>query len=170
MKSLNKHLVWTLALALGGTVGAVNATAQDRDWRDRYDQNGYQDWDNNRAYQEGMRDGQRDRLDNQSQQYRGRYRNDPAYQEGYNRGYAQAGRGWGRDRNRAYGGYYGNGGYYGRYNNGNRAAQQVGYQDGVNDGAKDRQTGHSFRPTQQQAYRNADHNYSPSYGDRQPYK
>src|SRR5437868_3069732 len=164
MKSLNKHLVWTLAAVLGGSVGAVSATAQDRDWRDRNNQNGYQDWSNNRAYQDGMRDGQRDRAQNRSQQYRGRYSNDPAYQAGYNRGYGETrGNGrWDRDRNRAAsGGYYGNGGYgnggygnggYGNggygYGRGNNPAQQVGYQDGVTDGSQDRQTGHSFRPTQ----------------------
>ena len=183
MKPLNKHLVWTLALVLGGSIGAVKATAQDRDWRDRYGQNGYQDWSNNRAYQEGMRDGQRDRYANRAQQYRGRYSSDPAYQAGYNRGYGEvSGNGrWGRDRSgygRDQSGYgYGNGGYgnggYGRYGNGaygNNAAQQVGYQDGINDGRQDRQTGHSFRPQQQQAYKNADHNYSAAYGDRQQYK
>ena len=104
-----------------------------------------------------------------------------AYQAGYNRGYGETrGNGrWDRDRNRAAsGGYYGNGGYgnggYGNggygYGRGNNPAQQVGYQDGVTDGSQDRQTGHSFRPTQQQAYKHADHNYSPSYGDRQQYK
>ena len=170
MKLLNKHLVWTLTLALGSAVVPLTANAQDRDWHDR-DRYGNQDM-NNRAYQEGMRDGQRDRASNRGQQYRGRYSNDPAYQAGYNRAYAEAGRGWGRGNS----GYYGNGGYYGNrgsnggYANGNNAAQQVGYTDGVNDGRQDRQTGHSFRPTQQQAYKNADHNYSPAYGDRQQYK
>jgi len=171
MKSLKKHIVWTLALALGGSIGVVNATAQDRDGHDRYGQNGNQDWSNNRAYQEGMRDGQRDRSDNRSQQYRGRYSNDPAYQTGYNRGYGVNSNGrWGRDRDRA--GYgYGNGGYGNSgYNRGNNGAQQVGYADGVNDGRQDRQTGHSFRPTQQQAYKNADHNYNQAYGGRQQYK
>jgi len=177
MKLLNKHLVWALTLALGSTVGAVSATAQDRDWHDRNGQNGNQDWSNNRAYQEGMRDGQRDRDSNRSQQYHGLYSNDSAYQAGYNRGYGNAGGGWGRDRNRADGGYYGNNGGYGNggygnggYNRGGNPAQQVGYTDGVNDGRQDRQTGHSFRPTQQQAYKNADHNYSQAYGGRQQYK
>ncbi|PYX98971.1 MAG: hypothetical protein DMG64_20400 [Acidobacteria bacterium] len=93
MKLFNKHLAWTLAVALGGSVGAVSAAAQDRDWRDhdRYGQDGYQDSSNNRAYQDGMRDGQRDRASNRGQRYRGRYSNDPSYQAGYNRGYGQRG-------------------------------------------------------------------------------
>src|SRR5690349_7691790 len=180
MKSLNKHLVWTLTLALGSAVVPVTATAQDRDWHDRNGQNTNQDWSNNRAYQDGMRDGQQDRARNRAQQYRGRFSNDPAYQAGYNRGYGEMrdnGR-WDRDRDRdraGYGGYgnggYGNGGYgNGGYNRGGNAAQQVGYTDGMNDGSQDRQTGHSFRPTQQQAYQHADHNYSPAYGDRQQYR
>src|SRR5690349_10238297 len=127
MKSLNKRLVWTLALVMGGSIGAVNATAQDRDWRDRNGQNGYQDWSNNRAYQDGMQDGQRDRERNRAQQYRGRYSNDPAYQAGYNRGYGTGQ--WGRDRDRDRDRYgYGNGAYNnGSYNRGGNAAQQVGY-------------------------------------------
>src|SRR5436305_14298189 len=95
MRSLNKHLVWTLAAVLGGSVGAESATAQDRDWRDRNNQNRYQDWSNNRAYQDGMRDGQRDRAQNRSQQDRGRHSNDPAYHPGHNRGHGGA-RGNGR--------------------------------------------------------------------------
>ncbi|HVZ17613.1 MAG TPA: hypothetical protein VG897_10880 [Terriglobales bacterium] len=61
-------------------------------------------------------------------------------------------------------GYYGGGGYRG----GN--ARQVGYQDGLNDGRHDRMTGHSFRPTQDDNYKNADRGYSSAFGDKQAYK
>jgi len=64
----------------------------------------------------------------------------------------------------AHGGY-GNGGY----GNGSSIAQQNGYRDGVNDGRKDRATGHSFRPTQGDNYKGAP-GYSSSMGDRQQYK
>jgi hypothetical protein len=58
--------------------------------------------------------------------------------------------------------YPNNGGYYG--NNGN--AQRFGYQDGLNAGQRDRSTGHSYRPTQWQAYQDADHGMSSSTGYR----
>ena len=61
-------------------------------------------------------------------------------------------------------GYYGNGGYY--RNN----AAQIGYQDGLNDGRQDRMTGHSFRPTQDDNFKNADRGYSSAFGDKQGYK
>ena len=51
-----------------------------------------------------------------------------------------------------------------------QAARQYGYQDGVNDGAHDRQTGHSFRPTQMDNYRNADRGFLDDMGDRDQYK
>ena len=55
-------------------------------------------------------------------------------------------------RNGGYGtGSHGNGGY----GNPSRIAQQNGYRDGVNDGRNDRATGHSFRPTHDDNYKNA---------------
>ncbi len=91
-------------------------------------------------------------------------------------------RDWDRDdgyRYRGYygNGYYGNGGYYGyspyygygrSYGN---QAFQIGYQDGIRDGERDFQTGHSFRPTQQPNFRHADRGYgSFGYGSLGQYK
>ncbi len=50
------------------------------------------------------------------------------------------------------------------------AARQYGYQDGMNDGARDRRTGHSNRPTQDSNYKHADRGYSSSYGNKDYYK
>jgi hypothetical protein len=50
-----------------------------------------------------------------------------------------------------------------------RVAQENGIRDGRNDGSKDRATGHSFRPTQDDNYKNAP-GYSSNMGDRQQYK
>ncbi|MGZ4814407.1 MAG: hypothetical protein ACXVZV_03300, partial [Terriglobales bacterium] len=47
---------------------------------------------------------------------------------------------------------------------------QIGYQDGLNDGRSDRMTGHSFRPTQDDNYKNADRGYSSAFGAKQIYK
>ena len=177
MKALQKHLLWTLALAVGSsTVGVMQATAQDRD-HDR-SQNQYPAYNQSTspAYQQGMRHGQEDRAKNRDRRYRGQFNNDgdrSAYQAGYDQAYG-VGNGQYGDRDRRNGeGSYARGAYgspYGSYNRGGNPAQQVGYQDGVNDGRSDRQTGHSSRATQQQAYKNADHNYNAAYGDRQQYK
>ena len=76
--------------------------------------------------------------------------------------------------NRAYSPYYGNSGYYGSGYSGNSRgygnAAQIGYQDGINDGRSDRVTGHSFRPTQDDNYKDASRGYSSSFGDKQSYK
>ena len=53
---------------------------------------------------------------------------------------------------------------------GANAAQQYGYQDGINDGSRDRRSGHSNRPTQDSNYKHADHGYSSSYGNKNYYK
>ncbi|MBV9074702.1 MAG: hypothetical protein JOZ10_13810 [Acidobacteria bacterium] len=63
----------------------------------------------------------------------------------------------------------GNNGGFGGYGNMSQIAQQNGYRDGMNDGQHDRQTGHSFRPTHDDNYKNAP-GYSSSMGDRQQYK
>jgi len=70
------------------------------------------------------------------------------------------------------GGYYGNnGGYYGNgYNNGAQVAQQYGYNDGLREGANDRATGHSFRPTNDTGYRLATNGYQGQFGSRDQYK
>jgi len=64
-------------------------------------------------------------------------------------------------------GGWGRGGYGG---NGSNAARQYGYQDGINDGARDRRTGHSNRPTQDSNYKHADRGYSSLYGNKDYYK
>jgi hypothetical protein len=56
----------------------------------------------------------------------------------------------------------GGGGYYG--NNGN--AQRFGYADGQQAGQRDRSSRHSYRPTEWEAYRDADHGMSSSTGYR----
>src|SRR4029077_232082 len=99
-----------------------------------------------------------------------------AYRSGYERGFRESsgynnsawvrGRDGDGDRDR---GTYGRGnGGYGGY--GANAAQQYGYQDGINDGSRDRRSGHSNRPTQDSNYKHADHGYNSSFGDKNYYK
>ena len=143
---------------------------------------GQRDNDDRQAYQDGLRRGQDDARHNRRfdpDNSRWRERDDrQAYRSGYERGFQQNrgsyGNGaWGRDRDgdrddRGRGnwglGRGGNGGY------GANAAQQYGYQDGINDGARDRRSGHSDRPTQDSNYKNATRGYNSSYGDKNYYK
>ncbi len=188
-----KRLVLTAALGLAGLM-AIPAYAQDRDHdRDDRDRNGtynngqYSRDSQNQAYQQGMKDAQWDRQHGPQTRNRA-WRNDydaQAYRQGYNvgigngngayRGDRDHDRDHDRDGRWSNNGGYPNGGYpNGGYNNGrggnNNYASQMGYTDGVNDGAKDRQTGHSYRPTQIYGYKDANHGQSQSGMDKEQYK
>jgi hypothetical protein len=49
-------------------------------------------------------------------------------------------------------------------------AYQMGFRDGMNDGANDRQEGHSFTPQKREHYKHADSGYNSSFGDKDQYK
>jgi hypothetical protein len=131
---------------------------------------GQRDDDDRQAYKDGFRRGQEDarhnrRFDPDDSGWRERD-DRQAYRSGYERGFQQVGGyrndrdgDWDRDR-----GGYGGTGY------GMNSARRYGYQDGINDGARDRQTGHSDRPTQGGNYKHADHGYSSSFGNKNYYK
>lgn len=137
---------------------------------------GNHDDDDRQAFQRGYRQGQWDarhnrRFDPDDSRYRERD-DRQAYRRGYERGFREntgyRGGDWDRDgdRDRDWGRDRGN---YG-YGYGLNAARQNGYQDGLNDGARDRRTGHSNRPTQGSNYRHADRGYIPTYGYKDSYK
>ena len=74
------------------------------------------------------------------------------------------------DRDRS-GNGYGRGNGYGQGSTYYRdMAKQTGYQDGLNDGAHDKQSGHSFRPTQMDNYKNANRGFRDDMGDVDSYK
>ncbi|HEX3093734.1 MAG TPA: hypothetical protein VHW72_13970, partial [Candidatus Angelobacter sp.] len=128
------------------------------------------DSDDRQAFKEGYNQGKSDARHNRRfdpDNNRWRERDDrQAFRSGYERGFRENGgyygngrdRDWDHDGDRDRGGY-GHGGYGGY---GLNAARQYGYQDGINDGARDRRTGHSNRPTQDSNYKHADHGYSSS--------
>jgi opacity protein-like surface antigen len=139
---------------------------------------GYHDDDDRQAFKEGYKQGKWDarhdrRFDPDDSRYRERD-DRQAYRRGYERGFRENSgyrggdwdrdgdrdrdRDWGRDRDR------------GGYGYGLNAARQNGYQDGINDGARDRRTGHSNRPTQCDNYKHADRGYIPTYGNKDYYK
>jgi hypothetical protein len=138
------------------------------------------------AYDDGYRQGRSDAMarrsanNNGGRWHTGHERH--AYQDGYNAGYQSVGPMRGdrdrdrdrdhdrdRDQNRGPQGPY-NGSPTYRGNSPWDQARQVGYQDGLADGRSDRATGHSFRPTQDDNYKNASRGYNSSMGDKQTYK
>jgi hypothetical protein len=162
-------------------------------WQDR-DHDGDRDHDrdhnrnnnnnNNAAWQDGYRQGQ------WAASHRGngnghgrRWKSDAdrrAYEAGYRRGMEEA-RNGGYNNNGPYnnGRNYPNNTYPNTYPNGNYPnnggygignARNVGYNDGLLAGQKDRSTGHSFRPTQNKGYQDADKGYNSSLGDKNQYK
>ncbi len=192
LRKKNLLLAFLLALLLSGV-----ALAQNGDWR-RRGGDGDQDRDDSysnqerrehqRWYQQGLRDGREDREDRRWPSIRRRNWDDQtdrdAYVAGYRAGYGPGYSRWGdndNDEDDGHGyGYgwhdpddrWGRGGYgwYGGYDQVRRQAYSVGYQDGLNDGAKDWRTGHSNRPTQGDNYKHADRGYNSSYGNKQAYK
>jgi hypothetical protein len=139
------------------------------------------DNDDRQAFKEGYNQGKSDARHNRRfdpDNNRWRERDDrQAFRSGYERGFRESSgyngngrdRDWDHDGDRDRGGY-GRGGYGGYGGYGGNAARQNGYQDGLNDGARDRRTGHSNRPTQDGNYKHADHGYNSSYGDKNYYK
>lgn len=133
----------------------------------------------------------------QSREYR---RGDRTYRQGYEQGYRSGYNGrnngvFGRDENvfgrngnvygRNGGVYDRNGGVYDRggvYNRGgifNRGgvfgratsmATDIGYQDGLEKGVNDARQNKSFKPERHDSYKDADHGYDRSYGDKESYK
>ena len=186
----SKWLFVLLLVALGST-SACAATFRNATWT--YGNDGYYDRDEDRyssnrtAYQDGIRQGRFDaghRLSSRPYESRWRsYDDRRAYSAGYIRAYRDASDGYydrdhdrdrdrDRDRDGDRDGDRSRGGDgYGRGSNYYRdTAKQTGYQDGQRDGGHDKQSGHSFRPTQMDNYKNADRGYRDDMGDRDRYK
>jgi len=185
-----------LLVAMGAT-SACAATFRNATWS--YGNGGYYDRDDDRnysanhtAYQDGLRQGRFDaghRLSSRPYESRWRsYDDRRAYSAGYIRGYRDVSDGGyydrdhdrdrdrdnNRDRDRDNyrdGDRDRNHDGYGRGSNYYRdMAKQTGYQDGQRDGANDKRTGHSFRPTQMDNYKNADRGFRDDMGDKDLYK
>lgn len=122
-----------------------------------------------RAYHDGYNQGRADAASGRRPHPNSDRRD---FREGYDAGYNSVRRSGEYRGGYPSGGGYPNGGAYpnGGYGRGGmQVAQENGYRDGINDGRKDRGTGHSNRPTQGDNYKNAP-GYSSSMGDRQQYK
>lgn len=191
-KIMMRVAVAAAAMFLLCGVGNAQVWGQRTGW-------GWQDRQDQREYQNGLRDGQNDRSHRRSWHPR---HNERDYMNGYRAGYGQNGS-WGRgdrdrdgdhDRDDHRGGYYPgnpsagypnypngrypNGGYpNGGYPGGGYSVQQTqqmgynnGYQEGLRYGQADRNNGHSNRPTYSSTYQNGSSGYSSAYGDKMTYK
>ena len=160
--------VWTLAMAsaLAITVTPNLAVAfqstQGMEYGRGPDQGGNREWgngySNNPHYQQGIKQGQADAAKNRERRYRFQSKNDAdrrAYEAGYDQGYRDY------NRNADNNARYGQNGQNGRSSS---LAAQAGSQDGWNDGHKDRQTGHSNRPTKGDNYKNATRGFTGGAG------
>ncbi len=49
-------------------------------------------------------------------------------------------------------------------------ASDIGFRDGLSAGSKDATTGHSFRPTEHDSYKDGDHGYAGGFGSKEEYK
>jgi len=117
---------------------------------------------NNLMYQQGLDHGQADRTNNQSHQYRLQPNDSDdrrAYESGYDQGYQN-----GHDADRE------TSARDGQPESTDNLATRNGVQDGANDGLQDRQSGHSSRATQHQAYEHGDRGYERSLGSKDKFK
>lgn len=152
------RLLRTFALSAALLGSASLVLAQDyHAWQYQ----GHDDRDYRAGYDQGRADAMSGRRPHPSSDRR-------EFRDGYDAGYNSV-RNGGREGYPRDGGYGPGGGAPGLYGNSSRVAEQNGYRDGVNDGQKDRSTGHSFRPTQDNNYKNAP-GYTSSMGDHQEYK
>jgi hypothetical protein len=170
--------------------GAATVCSADWPWKrhDRDDHKSQVSEERSEAWQDGFRDGRFDREHSHKfhpkpQRHRDDRQFPQAYEHGYRAGFSGSSnaawqerrdddryrRGGYPPQNSAYGN--GNSGYPSRMPNGTNtnAAYNAGYQDGHADGMRDKSTGHSFRPTEGDNYKQAKHGWT-GMGDRQAFK
>jgi hypothetical protein len=142
---------------------------QHPDWRDRGGRGGWEqdrDHGNSQAYRNGYEHGLRDRERRQGSHPRGqRWKNGNdrrAYEAGYNAGFSGAAAQSGPQ--------YGRGGMGGYGNAQGGQAARVGYQDGFSHGQGDLASGRGYSPTGSQNYKDGDHGWNSSLGDKNQYR
>ena len=114
---------------------------------------------------DGRTDGRGRRRDNDDNWRRNRRNDDNRRDDDYNR----------RNRRNGNGGYYGNDPYYGNngygFNNARQTALNAGYNNGIQEGRKDRQRGDRFEYRDEGDYQSATEDYSSRLGiDREQYR
>jgi hypothetical protein len=157
MKYMRAMLLGAALISGAATFASAQAMVQIQ-WGSGYN-NDY----SRQAFNDGLRQGQWDarhghRFDPNNNSFRGDERQ--AFRAGYERGFNETGGGY-REGPAVFGGGRG----YGV-----NSARQLGYQDGISDGAMDRRTGHSYRPMHGDNFKHADRGYIPNYGNKSYYK
>jgi hypothetical protein len=169
MMKVFRLLLISLAL-IAGNSALVYAQGQRPERGHRDDDRDDKNWQDNAAYQDGLKFGRQDaehKKQNHKQHKRWKSEADTrAYEAGYNRGYQEA-------SGRYNGGYpngnvYPNGGYGNRGNVSGNPGYNMGYQDGTNDGRADRQAGRPFKYGP--GYNHPDRGYNNSLGDKGAYE
>ncbi|HET9181267.1 MAG TPA: hypothetical protein VFP59_03970 [Candidatus Angelobacter sp.] len=172
MRPIRAILLSAALLTSGATFAAAQAVVPVQwGWQHR-------DGDDRAAFRDGYRQGRLDARQGRRADWNGRcsYReNDDrvAFRNGYTQGYREISAGYRRgdgDHDADDGYYRGDRGVYGGSGYGFNAARQYGFQDGLNDGRVDRNTGHSFRPGHDDNYKAADRGYNPRFGNLNQYK
>ena len=124
----------------------------------------YDHHDQDKAYKDGYKHGQDDAKDHKSAYPRStRWKHDDerkAYEQGYREGYDSVAAAYAPDSLPQAGDVV----------TGANSAHDIGYQDGLLDARNDRDSGHSFRPTDTDNYRHADRGYQDSYGSKEVWK
>ena len=168
MKFSVRKALWTFAVAIA--VIALVTPKRVAAYQSQETQNNRpsdsRDNANNLMYQQGLDHGQADRTNNESHRYR-LQPNDTddrrAYESGYDQGYQN-----GYDANRESSAQRAPGDDQSEPTN--NLATRNGLQDGANDGLQDRQSGHSSRATQHQAYEHGNRGYERSLGSKDKFK
>ncbi len=179
-----------IAMTLTLSAGVLTIARADDHWWNRNGNNSR--YDSREGYNAGLAQGQSDAARGRSYNANRGNHGDSAYKQAYRDGYAAGYRNGGYyGNNSRYGNYpnypasrypnnypgygnypnnypYGSGPAYG--GNMGRNVYNTGYQDGMLDGQRDVQTGHSYRPTQQDNYKHADRGYDGRMGDKNAYK
>jgi hypothetical protein len=166
-------LVGSLLLGTGAVANAQRGWDRDHraSWQD-HDHDNDRNWNDRKAYQDGFKDGQKDARKRDRKHYNNRYRDNDdrrAYDYGYRRGYGDSNGGYYPNNypndghsSHPFGDVMARNNYPNNGSNGLGMANQNGYSDGLAAGQKDKSTGHSFRPTENKGYQDADRGYSIS--------
>ncbi len=146
-----------LALGLFLLLPTVSVSAQDGWWGNRRDDNSRREQRRREERRQRREERRNDRRDDRYDD-RNDDRNDDRYDNRQNNGNRRRGRNW--DGYANYGGSY----------QLRQTALNAGYNNGIEEGRKDRQRGDRFDYRDEGDYRNATKDYSSRLGDRETYR
>jgi hypothetical protein len=166
MKTNAFKAIWIAALTVGFGAFVTPKPAAAHQSQESHNPNHADSKDNanNLMYQQGLNHGQADRTNSQPHRYRLQPNDSDdrrAYESGYDQGY-QNDRSVNLSRE--------NSQYAPRSEANSNVATEYGFQDGANDGLRDRQSGHSSRATKHRSYEHGNRGYEASFGRKDQFK